>query len=143
MASSQGPVDPVLKKAYEEVQEHLKVLQEAQTKKQKLVESRHQLTSQKNENDLVKSELTNLEEGAAVFKLIGPVLVEQSATDASTIVEKRLDYISEEIKRTDREYGECERTEMSIKDKIVALQKRMELRQAEIMQAHQNAAQNK
>jgi prefoldin beta subunit len=40
-----------------------------------------------------------LEDGAEVFKLIGPVLAKQELTDARQNVQKRIDYIGKEIER--------------------------------------------
>ena len=120
--------DPELKAAYERVQGYLKKLQEIQSKKTKLVESRHALGSQKNENDLVRQELSAMEEGAKVYKLVGPALVQQDAADAKSIVEKRLDYISSEIQKTDRQIGECEAEEHKIRGEILALQQGLNAR---------------
>ena len=46
---------------------------------------------------LFPQEMTLLEEGARVYKLIGPVLVKQDAEEASQNVAKRLDYIKGEL----------------------------------------------
>lgn len=42
-------------------------------------------------------ELDLLEGGAVVYKLIGPVLVKQDLEEAKQNVEKRIDYISQEM----------------------------------------------
>ena len=41
-------------------------------------------------------ELDLLEEDAAVYKLVGPVLVRQEVSEARLTVEKRLEYITKE-----------------------------------------------
>jgi chaperonin cofactor prefoldin len=42
-------------------------------------------------------ELDRLEDGAEVFKLIGPVLIKQELSEAKQNVQKRIDYISKEM----------------------------------------------
>jgi hypothetical protein len=45
----------------------------------------------------VKLELDNLEDGNAVYKLIGPVLLKQDIDDAQQNVDKRIDFIKAEM----------------------------------------------
>ncbi|CAK5027105.1 unnamed protein product [Meloidogyne enterolobii] len=61
------------------------------------ITNRKQLESQMTENRMVKEELDRLEEGAEVFKLIGPVLVKQELGEAKENVQKRIDYIQKEM----------------------------------------------
>ena len=84
---------------------------------QKFTASRMQLDTQVNENKTVKEvalsseekncvypthtftslqELDRLEEGAVLYKLVGPVLVKQELSEAKLTVEKRLKYITKE-----------------------------------------------
>ena len=42
-------------------------------------------------------EMDVLEDGAVVYKLIGPVLVQQELAEARQTVEKRLEYINKEM----------------------------------------------
>ncbi|KAJ4448937.1 prefoldin subunit 6 [Periplaneta americana] len=67
----------------------------------KALAQRQQLDGQLNENTAVKQELDLLQSGAEVFKLIGPVLVKQDLEEAKQNVAKRMDYIRNELKRTD------------------------------------------
>ena len=46
--------------------------------------------------EAILQELDILEEGAVVYKLVGPVLVKQDASEAKMTVEKRLEYITKE-----------------------------------------------
>ena len=55
------------------------------------------LTQQENENELVLKELKLLEEDACVYKLIGPVLIKQDLDEARSTVEKRLQFIGDEM----------------------------------------------
>ena len=41
-------------------------------------------------------ELDRLEDDAAVYKMVGPVLVQQDTAEAKQTVQKRLDYITKE-----------------------------------------------
>ncbi|CUF64151.1 prefoldin-like protein, putative [Bodo saltans] len=130
-------IHPDIRAMYEEVQKHLAEMKGLQQKKSKCVESRHQLESQKTENELVREELYHLEDGAGVYKLIGPVLVSQDASDAKMIVEKRLEYITGEMKRTDVTIDDFEKKEESERIKIIDLQRRMQERQNQIVAAQQ------
>eukprot|EP00758_Cryptobia_borreli_P002497 Tbor_TRINITY_DN3073_c0_g1::TRINITY_DN3073_c0_g1_i1::g.17418::m.17418/K04798/pfdB, PFDN6; prefoldin beta subunit len=130
-------IHPDIRKMYEQVQVMLKEVEEIRTKKTKLIETQHQLGAQKNENTLVREELDTVEEGASVYKLIGPVLVSQDTVDAKTIVEKRLEYINDQIKRTDASISQCDTKEGEVIAKILATQQKMEVRQKEIMAAQQ------
>ena len=132
-------IHPEIRAMYEEVQKHLAEMKSFQQKKTKCVESRHQLESQKTENDLVREELHHLEEGAGVYKLIGPVLVSQDASDAKMIVEKRLEYINGEIKRTDLTIDDFDKKEEEERQKIIDLQRRMQERQNQLVAAQQRA----
>lgn len=130
-------IHPDIRAMYEEVQKHLGEMKGLQQKKTKCVESRHQLESQKTENELVRDELHHLEEGAGVYKLIGPVLVSQDASDAKMIVEKRLEYITGEMKRTDATIDDFDKKEESERQKIMDLQRRMQERQNQLVASQQ------
>lgn len=58
--------------------------------------ARAQCAHQFSENDMVAKELERLEADAAVFKLVGPVLIRQDLVEARANVAKRLEYISGE-----------------------------------------------
>lgn len=130
-------IHPEIRAMYEQVQKHLAEMRSLQEKKTKCVESRHQLESQKTENELVREELYHLEEGAGVYKLIGPVLVSQDASDAKMIVEKRLEYIGGEIKRTEGSIDELEKKEEDERQRVIDLQRRMQDRQNQLQQQQQ------
>ncbi|RLN08842.1 hypothetical protein C2845_PM11G19470 [Panicum miliaceum] len=80
---------------------------------------RKQYTIQVGENELVLKartrpalpdflELELLNDGANVYKLIGPVLVKQDLAEAKANVKKRIEYISAELKRMDRALKDLE-----------------------------------
>jgi prefoldin beta subunit len=55
------------------------------------------LLGQYNENDMVLKELNMLEDDSTVYKLVGPVLLTQDLDEARSNVEKRLQYIGDEM----------------------------------------------
>ena len=70
---------------------------ELQEEAQKLRSDQQTLMGQQNENEMVKQELDLLEEGACVFKMVGPILMRNDLDDAKQTVEKRLEYIQGEL----------------------------------------------
>lgn len=67
----------------------------------KAMSSRQQLDAQLNENKVVQSELALLPADRRVYKAIGPVLIRTEIVEAKQNVDKRIDYISKELKRFD------------------------------------------
>eukprot|EP00667_Euglena_gracilis_P033301 EG_transcript_53638 len=110
-------------KQIEEFQRRLNVevkeLKELQTQAAKLVQQRSQMAAQQNENEMVRQELALMEETAAVYKLIGPVLVQQDKEDATSIVDKRLEYITGEMKRLDKQLSDNEEKQAHHKKRAV------------------------
>ena len=51
---------------------------------------------QQNENDMVKAELARLTAGK-VYTMVGPVLVAQDLEEARTTVDKRLEFITNDL----------------------------------------------
>ncbi|RKP12415.1 Prefoldin [Piptocephalis cylindrospora] len=66
------------------------------------VETRQRLDSQLSENEQVQKEFGELEEGAQIYKLIGPSLVPQERVEATGNVKKRLEFIKGEIDRVEK-----------------------------------------
>ena len=60
--------------------------------------------NKKNENNIVKSELELLDDEDIVYKLIGPVLVQQETADAKIQVNSRIDIINKEIHKLEKNY---------------------------------------
>lgn len=83
------------------MQEETDAFKQLQKDINKTAAGRAQLDSQMNENNLVKTEMEMLEDSETVFKLIGPALIRQETSDAKASVNKRIEYISGEIKRHD------------------------------------------
>ena len=130
-----------LQQIYEQIQAHLAALKDLQAKKSKHIESRSQLDAQRSENELVREELTHLEPDAGVYKLIGPVLVSQDLADAKMIVEKRLEYITTELKRVDNTIDDFDKKEEEQRQKVMDLQRKMQERAAQLQQQAQQQQQ--
>lgn len=88
------------------------------------------MDSQLNENNVVKEELDLLESDAGVFKLIGPVLVKQDLEDAKQNVNKRIEYISSELKRHDTLLQDLEKKQETQRDTIHKLEQQIQQSQA-------------
>lgn len=102
------------------------VLQKIQKDIAKNHQVRRQYTIQHGENEMVQKELELLEEDANVFKLIGPVLVKQDLVEARTNVNKRLDYITSELRRLDGTLKNLEEQLNSKRDEVLKLQQRLQ-----------------
>ncbi len=108
------------------LQEEVESLQGLQKQQTKTLTARQTLDSQLNENKLVKEELDALEAEAAVFKLVGPALVRQSADEARQNVDKRIGYISGELKRHDDLLKDLEKKQDSHRENLQSLQTQMQ-----------------
>ncbi|GMF55890.1 unnamed protein product [Phytophthora fragariaefolia] len=64
---------------------------------QVLAAKRQTFAQQANENDMVKKELDLLDDEAKVYKLVGPVLLKQDVDEAKSNVNKRLEFINNEL----------------------------------------------
>lgn len=67
------------------------------TEVQVLATQRQQYAQQANENNMVKQELDLLGDDAKVYKLIGPVLLKQDVVESKSNVNKRLEFINNEL----------------------------------------------
>ena len=60
--------------------------------------------NKKTENNIVKKELSLLDDEDVVYKLIGPVLVQQETSDAKIQVDSRIEMINKEIHKLEKNY---------------------------------------
>ena len=60
--------------------------------------------NKKTENTMVKNELTLLDDEDIVYKLIGPILVQQETSDAKMQVDSRIEMINKEIHKLEKNY---------------------------------------
>merc|ERR1712088_988307 len=109
-----------------QLQEKVEKLQGQQKTRQKTLMARQTLDSQLSENKLVKDELDGLEEDAKVFKLIGPALIRQDTNDAKQNVNKRIDYISGELKRQDDTLADLDKKQDELREELQAIQTQMQ-----------------
>merc|ERR1719223_978585 len=72
---------------------------EMQSEIEKMRTDQQILMGQENENEMVKQELDLLDDGANVFKMVGPVLMKNDLDDAKQTVEKRLEFIKGELSK--------------------------------------------
>ncbi|KJH45482.1 prefoldin subunit [Dictyocaulus viviparus] len=108
-----------------EFEQALQKYKEIESDREKYVSSRQQLESQLTENTLVKSEFEYLDEDAKVYKLIGACLVRQDITEARANVDKRLEYITAEIKRVDDNLSDFKEKAEAQKAKLFELQQKL------------------
>ncbi|KAF6202065.1 hypothetical protein GE061_004462 [Apolygus lucorum] len=86
------------------------------------ISQRQVLDGQLHENMGVKTELDLLKADGEVFKMIGPVLVKQELTEAKQNVNKRIDYITNELKRMDDMISNLDAEQDKHKEKLATLQ---------------------
>ena len=60
--------------------------------------------NKKTENTIVKKELALLDDEDIVYKLIGPILVQQETSDAKIQVDSRIEMINKEILKLEKNY---------------------------------------
>ena len=102
------------------------------------LQAKHQtLTSQLNENNMVKAEMDILDDSAKIYKMVGPVLVLQEFSAAKDNVAKRLEYIEKDVKRVDNLVATKTKNAQDLSAKIMGMQRALQ----EKMQAQAAAMQ--
>eukprot|EP01027_Heterolobosea_sp_BB2_P021081 GEZU01030170.1.p1 GENE.GEZU01030170.1~~GEZU01030170.1.p1 ORF type:complete len:146 (+),score=59.34 GEZU01030170.1:27-440(+) len=133
---------PALAELSQQYQNEYKELQKLQVDMQKFVQTKSQFTAQLNENQMVKKELELLDDGdAKVYKLIGPVLVQQDLVEARANVNKRLEFIQKELNRTDATLAEIEKKANSKRERMLQIQTSFQREQAKFVQQQTSLAQ--
>ena len=89
--------------------------------------------NKKAENTLVKKELALLDDEDVVYKLIGPILVQQETSDAKIQVNSRIDIINKEIHKLEKNYqtntkkiDDNKKKIADIQGKLIQLSKQLE-----------------
>ncbi|CAI5728202.1 unnamed protein product [Peronospora effusa] len=98
---------------------------------QVLATQRQTYAQQANENDMVKKELELLDDEAKVYKLVGPVLLKQDVDEAKTNVNKRLEFINNELDKVTTKIEAKEKEAVGIRTNISTMQMEMQKRAAE------------
>ncbi|PIK41011.1 hypothetical protein BSL78_22137 [Apostichopus japonicus] len=121
--------DAMQKKFQDEVEKY----QLAEKEFQKAMAARKQLDAQLNENTMVKDELDLLGTESKVFKMMGPVLVQQDLEEAKQNVNKRIAYIDGELKRHEKLIKDLEKKQEDFREKLSRLQQ--DFQKAQVKQA--------
>merc|ERR1711915_933051 len=101
-------------------------LQSVQKDYSKTLSDRQTLDSQLNENRQVKEELDLATKDCKVYKLIGPALVTQDLAEAKSNVEKRIDYISGELRRKEDAMKDLDKAQDEAREKMQEIQLQMQ-----------------
>eukprot|EP00088_Acartia_fossae_P018456 TRINITY_DN20671_c0_g1_i1.p1 TRINITY_DN20671_c0_g1~~TRINITY_DN20671_c0_g1_i1.p1 ORF type:complete len:126 (+),score=40.03 TRINITY_DN20671_c0_g1_i1:52-429(+) len=109
----------ILQKQFQESAEKLQTTQKDYSK---TLSDRQTLDSQLNENRQVKEELDLATGDSKVYKLIGPALVQQDLDEAKTNVEKRISYITGELKRKEDMLKDMDKKQDEAREKMQEIQ---------------------
>ena len=89
--------------------------------------------NKKTENNIVKKELALLDDEDVVYKLIGPILVQQEISDAKIQVDSRIEMINKEIHKLEKNYqtntkkiDDNKKKIADIQGKLIQLSKQLE-----------------
>ena len=96
------------------------------------------MVEKKQENEMVLQEFKILDEGAAVYKLVGPILAKQDLKDCKNNVEKRIEWIEKEVARLETLEADFQG---KVTDKTNSIKKMQADFQRVVMQAQQAQAQ--
>ncbi|KAF4677491.1 dolichyl-phosphate beta-glucosyltransferase [Perkinsus chesapeaki] len=105
-------------------QETVAEIQDVQERLQKLYGKVRTLTAQKSENEQVKKEFDVLEEDGVIWKLVGPIMVRQDRDDAVSNVEKRLEFITSDLDKTNETVKGLEEKLQKKSDELEELQQK-------------------
>lgn len=92
----------------------------------KTVEGIAEYSRQKIENQMVLKEIDLLGDDSSVFKKIGPCLIKQDNVEARANVGKRIEYISEELTRIERQKGTLEGKKKSVVTSLRGVQDKLQ-----------------
>ncbi len=81
--------------------------------------------NKKNENNIVKSELALLDGDDVVYKLIGPILVQQETSEAKMQVDSRIEIINKEIHKLEKNYQTNSKNMETNRQKIADIQAKL------------------
>ena len=81
--------------------------------------------NKKTENNIVKKELSLLDDEDVVYKLIGPILVQQETGDAKIQVDARIEMINKEIHKLEKNYQTNSKKIEANRQKIADIQAKL------------------
>lgn len=105
----------MLQKQFQDTATNLQTMQRDYSK---VLADKQTLDCQLNENRQVKEELDLAKDNSKVFKLIGLALVNQDLAEAKGNVEKRINYISRELKRKDNLLASMDKRQYEAREKM-------------------------
>jgi|TARA_B110000003_G_scaffold88280_1_gene90339 prefoldin beta subunit len=120
-----------------EIEAEVKIMRDMEKEIAQLQAKHQTLTSQLNENNMVKAEMDILDDSAKIYKMVGPVLVLQEFSAAKDNVAKRLEYIEKDVKRVDNLVATKTKNAQDLSAKIMGMQRALQ----EKMQAQAAAMQ--
>lgn len=110
-------------------QQELDAFKQCQKEVNQLTGMRQQLDGQLNENSIVKEELALLKSSAEVYKMVGPILLRQDHTEAKENIDKRMNYIKNELQRIDDRIQSLETKQDAYREKLTKLQQQFQAQQ--------------
>ncbi|KAK5061164.1 hypothetical protein LTR84_007706 [Exophiala bonariae] len=102
-------------------------LQRFQDDLQSAIDARQKLEAQQQENKSVQKEFNSLAEDAGIYKLVGPVLLKQDKTEATSAVDGRLEFIGKEITRTETRIKDLQENSEKKRMELMQLQQKLQL----------------
>eukprot|EP01122_Echinamoeba_exundans_P011178 TRINITY_DN4349_c1_g1_i1.p1 TRINITY_DN4349_c1_g1~~TRINITY_DN4349_c1_g1_i1.p1 ORF type:complete len:132 (+),score=45.51 TRINITY_DN4349_c1_g1_i1:147-542(+) len=115
-----------VQKIIEEYENELRTLKKFDDDISALTAKSQKLLTQKNENIMVKEELQAIKGDARVFKLVGPALIPHPPADALDFVNKRLDFIETELRRTEDGFKALQQKQKEQQLKLVNVQRKLQ-----------------
>ncbi|KAF1782194.1 Prefoldin [Phytophthora cactorum] len=103
----------------EQVEAEMTRYRALQDEVQVLATQRQTYAQQANENDMVKKELDLLDDEAKVYKLVGPVLLKQDVDEAKSNVNKRLEFINNELSKVNSKIEAKEKEAVGIRTNLL------------------------
>lgn len=113
------------------VDSQMKDYRKIQEEIQKMRSDQQVLMQQQSENEMVKQELSLLDDSSQVYKMVGPVLMKNDTEDAKQTVDQRLELITGELKKVEKNIKEKDEKVQGIAKKVQEMQGAMQSAAAE------------
>ena len=110
---------------YKEYEYLIKENQSIEKEQSKIRVSINDFENKKNENNIVKAELDLLDDEDVVYKLIGPILVQQETSDAKIQVNSRIEMINKEMHKLEKNYQTNSKNMEMNRQKIADIQAKL------------------
>ena len=110
---------------YKEYEYLIKENQSIEKEQSKIRVSINDFENKKKENNIVKAELDLLDDEDVVYKLIGPILVQQETSDAKIQVNSRIEMINKEMHKLEKNYQTNSKNMETNRQKIADIQAKL------------------